>query len=403
MTREYFGECQEIIMEIIPKLNGSDKRIVLAKMVEKYGDGGQTFIAKKFNIGRDTIRKGMQELSSGIKIKDAFDQRGRKKAEEKLLNLLIDIKDIADGQCQTDPKFDTTRLYTRLTAKEIRNQLIKQKGYTDDELPTKQTLNTKMNELGFTMRKVQKTKPLKKIKETDAIFDNLENIHKEIENDDEVVRLSFDAKDRVKVGNFSRGGKSRVKKKANDHDFVEEHVTPFGIMNVKTKTVEISIAESKITADYIADRIGDYWDKHFQGTTKTLLINGDNGPENSSRRTQFIKRMVDLSIQKNIKIILAYYPPYHSKYNPIERVWGVLEQHWNGDLLDSKNTIIEFAKTMTYKDNHPEVTLIKTEYKTGITLDKETMAIYESVLERKEGIEKWFVTINPSKAKQIVA
>ncbi len=127
-----------------------------------------------------------------------------------------------------------------------------------------------------------------------------------------------------------------------------------------------------------------------------LLINLDNGPENHSGRTQFIKRMVNFAAANQVEIYLAYYPPCHSKYNPIERVWGALENHWNGELLDSREKIIMLAESMTWNGNHPIVQEIPGTYQTGITLNKEEMAIYESWLERHPNLEKWFVRIRPS-------
>lgn len=93
---------------------------------------------------------------------DYFSARGRKRAEEHLSNLLSDIKAIVDGQTQTDPTFKTTRLYTRLSAAEVRKQLILQKGYTDEELPTEETVRVKLNLLGYQLRSVQKSRPQKK-------------------------------------------------------------------------------------------------------------------------------------------------------------------------------------------------------------------------------------------------
>ena len=95
------------------------------------------------------------------------------------------------------------------------------------------------------------------------------------------------------------------------------------------------------------------------------------------------------------KAVLAYYPPYHSKYNPIERVWGVLEQHWNGGLLDTTKTVEEYIKTMTYAGLHPTVKVIKRVYETGVKVGKKAMLIYENALERISGLEKWFVRISP--------
>lgn len=184
----------------------------------------------------------------------------------------------------------------------------------------------------------------------------MKKVHDEIENDDTVVRLSIYTKDRVKIGNFSRGEKNRAEVEAADYDFGDKFLVLFGIMNVKDGTVDLSIAETKVTADFMVDRLEEYWNVHdFQDSKKVLVLNADNGPENHSRRTQFIKRMVEFAVKYDINIHLAYYPPYHSKYNPIERVWGALEQHWNGDLLDDTETVIGFAKSMKYKGQHLNV------------------------------------------------
>src|SRR5258708_5718750 len=82
-------------------------------------------------------------------------------AEEHLPRLLDDIRSIADGQSQADPKFQTNRLFTRISAAEVRRQLIATKGYTDAELPTQQTINTKLNMLGYSLTKVAKCRPQK--------------------------------------------------------------------------------------------------------------------------------------------------------------------------------------------------------------------------------------------------
>jgi len=126
-----------------------------------------------------------------------------------------------------------------------------------------------------------------------------------------------------------------------------------------------------------------------------LLLNLDNGPENHSRRRQFIRRLVDFADATGLHIELAYYPPYHSKYNPIERVWGVLEQHWNGSLLDSLETVLEMAKTMTYNKAPPIVHVIKKSYDKGVTLTKKAMNILEKRLDRLDGLKKYFVNISP--------
>ena len=126
----------------------------------------------------------------------------------------------------------------------------------------------------------------------------------------------------------------------------------------------------------------------------TLVINADNGPENSSRRSQFLKRIVDFAQLNSIDVSLAYYPPYHSKYNPVERVWGVLENHWNGEILDSVEKVLGLARTMTWNGSNPIVKLIKRTYNKGVTIAKKAMKKIENALIRIPGLEKWAVNIH---------
>jgi transposase len=154
-----------------------------------------------------------------------------------------------------------------------------------------------------------------------------------------------------------------------------------------------------VTSDCLVDCLVQWWEsvKERFPDMKTLLINLDNGPENHSRRTQFMQRLVEFAHKYQINIRLVYYPPYHSKYNPVERCWGRLEQHWNGSLLDSVDAVIQFATTMVWKGKHPVVALVTTAYQTGVKLTKEAMEALETQLQRLPSLEKWFVDIKPSK------
>lgn len=240
---------------------------------------------------------------------------------------------------------------------------------------------------------------------TDAIFEQLDFEVEEAEADPTVLRLSLDAKAVVKIGPFSRGGKSRADTQGCDHDFhPKATVTPYGIFLPQLDEVFLYLATSKVTSDFMVDTLDAWWESNRERFShiKTLLINQDNGPENHSRRTQFMKRMVEFSITHKLNLRLAYYPPYHSKYNPIERVWGVLEHHWNGDILDEIETVVNFAQTMTWMGKHPVVTLVTKTYQTGVKLTQKAMAQVETQIERLthstlEGLPdlgKWFVDIS---------
>jgi hypothetical protein len=208
----------------------------------------------------------------------------------------------------------------------------------------------------------------------------------------------MDAKATVNLGPFARGGKSRIPTQAVDHDFQPEaRVTPVGILMPATNELFVYGVTSRVTSDCLVDRLEQWWQtvRHRFGHITTLLINLDNGPENQSRRTQFMQRLLTFARQSGLIIQLAYYPPYHSKYNPIERCWGILEQHWNGSLLDGLQVALDFIETMTWRGVHPVVSAVTRIYRTGVRLSKEAMAAVEQFLTRDPHLGRWFVTIKP--------
>ena len=99
-----------------------------------------------------------------------------------------------------------------------------------------------------------------------------------------------------------------------------------------------------------------------------IQIKVDNATESSGVRTQFLKRIVEFVDHTRKIVQLLYYPPYHSKYNPIERCWGILEQHWNGAKLVIVETMLDWAKSMTWKGIQPVESLSKTVYQKRISL-----------------------------------
>jgi len=152
-------EQKTVYIETAKALKGSARRVFMARVAKLLGSQRQA--ARELGWERETIRKGTGELESGEAIRDNFAGRGRKKAEEKLPQLLVDITGIVDGQSQTDARFESKRLYTRLSAAQVRQELIRQKGYTDDELPTEETIRVKLNDLGYQLRTVRKSVPQK--------------------------------------------------------------------------------------------------------------------------------------------------------------------------------------------------------------------------------------------------
>jgi hypothetical protein len=190
---------------------------------------------------------------------------------------------------------------------------------------------------------------------------------------------------------------------AADHDCQPEGtVTPVGLLLPDLDELFLYAVTARVTSDCLVDRLAQWWAgvRPRVAHITTLVLNLDNGPVSHSHRTQFVARLVQFAADSGLTVHLAYYPPYHSKYNPVERCWGILEQHWNGTLLDSLDTVLGFAATMTWKGTRPTVALVTTAYARGVTLTKEAMAVVEAQLTRHPTLGKWFVAIYPPLLKR---
>jgi Rhodopirellula transposase DDE domain len=216
---------------------------------------------------------------------------------------------------------------------------------------------------------------------------------------DHVKRLSIDCKATVSIGDVSRGGLTRGENQACDHDLgLHEKYIPCGIVDEESGQLHIPFGSSYKTSDCIVDALEAWWaalDAAEQVAMARLQINMDHGPESSGKRTQFLQRMVAFCDAIGKPIQLLYDPPYHSKYNPIERCWGILELHWNGTKLVDVETMREWAKSMTWKGIHPIGTLSRKAYEKGVALCKRAMQAIEARLARHPELPKWDMLIHP--------
>lgn len=207
----------------------------------------------------------------------------------------------------------------------------------------------------------------------------------------------------MKVGPFSRGGRSRGLQPltAADHDMgYDALLVPFGILEMglgeqSLDQLWIGFGQSRETSDFVVDSLERWWEQRsdvYKGV-KRIQINLDNGPEVSSARTQFMNRLVQFADRTGLDIELVYYPPYHSKYNPIERCWGILEVHWNGAILDSVDAALRWASTMTWRGVPPLVELIDGVYDRGVTITRKAFRPILERLDKSATLKKWSVKI----------
>jgi hypothetical protein len=220
------------------------------------------------------------------------------------------------------------------------------------------------------------------------------------DSDPETLRISIDTKATVNVGDYSRGGQSRGRTAvaAWDHDMrPKEKLVPGGILEPVSGRSFLFFGSSYKTSDFLVDGLLLWWElrKHGLSHIKHLVINMDNGPECSGHRSQFLYRMAEFADTTGLAVHLVYYPPYHSKYNSIERYWAGLEKSWNGYLLDSVTTALNRASTFFWKGTQPLVKLLEAVYEKGIKLCTKEKNALETRLYRSPELPWWDIIIYP--------
>ena len=186
-----------------------------------------------------------------------------------------------------------------------------------------------------------------------------------------------------------------------DHDPpAKEKWTPFGILMVASGALML-IFGVRETSDAWVDALRMWWRQARAGLghVKRLVIFLDNGPKNSGRRTQFLKRMVEFADWSGLEIRLVYYPPYHSKYNRVERCWSSLQKKWNGELLNCWEVVHSCALRMTWKKMHPTVERLDGNYAAKVRVSKHEMKSVDARLERSDILPMYDITIRPQKPR----
>lgn len=313
------------------------------------------------------------------------------------ISLAQQITDIIGEDTQADPSLKTERCYVRLTASYIWRQLAILHGYGKSSLCIR-TVNNILNHMGHTLKKVLKTKPLCKVPETDAIFGNVKSKHEQASANPRILRISIDVKAKVRIGNLSRGGYSRMLNApvADDHDQEWDAVlVPLGIQDMCTGKVFLAFGNSAETSDLAVDGLEAWWEhNNFDPSDyDMLMIDSDNGQSFASRTRLFLKRITGFAKKIGMPIQMVYYPPYHSKYNPVERFWAALENYWSGIVLDTVENTLEVAERATYKSLHPVVHYIDKVYEKGLKVAKKEMDEILKYVVRNKDLPNWDVYI----------
>jgi hypothetical protein len=198
---------ESLIRSAARRLKGHQRRLFQAEVASRLCGGNARTAERRFGWGRDAVATGLHEASQGIRCVENFAARGARPREEKDPQLAADVRAIVEPHTQADPELKSSRRYTNLSAAEVVQALKDQYGYAADRLPRERTMRDILNRLGYRLKRIQKAKPLKKTKDTDAIFANVAAAREQYRQDSETLEISIDTKAKVNEGDYSRGGK----------------------------------------------------------------------------------------------------------------------------------------------------------------------------------------------------
>jgi hypothetical protein len=189
------------------RLTGHQRRLFQAQVCLALCDGNPRQAEYRFGWGRHTVQKGLHEYQSGVRCLENFQAHGRRRTEDQNPQLAQDIRGIVEPQTYADPELRSSRRYSNLSAAEVLTALTTTRGYQADDLPSERTMRDILNRMGYRLKRVQKGKPLKKTKDTDAIFANVQAARQAARDDPGALEISVDTKAKVAVGDYVRGGK----------------------------------------------------------------------------------------------------------------------------------------------------------------------------------------------------
>jgi hypothetical protein len=197
-----------LLLTAAKRLQGHQRRLFLAEVTLQLCQGNPRAAERRFGWGRDTVTKGLHELQSGIRCRENFAARARKRTEEKNPQLAHDIRDLVEPHTHADPELKSARRYTNLSAAEVLAALKAKKGYALADLPKERTMRDILNRMNYRLKRVVKAKPLKKTPQTDAIFANVKAVQQEAKKDPATLEISIETKAKVSEGDYGRGGKN---------------------------------------------------------------------------------------------------------------------------------------------------------------------------------------------------
>jgi hypothetical protein len=351
---QYPIEIEKQMQEMYGRLSEKDKRMYAGVEALKFPYGGIRYVVELFSCSRNTVRLGMSELRKGETIPRKRDRKtggGRKQIIEKQPDINDVFLSVLKEHTAGDPMDEKVK-WTNLTRENIAKELDKE-GFKVSRNIVKKLLKKH----GYVKRKPFKNIACGKHVDRNAQFEQIAELRKSYEADGNPV-ISVDTKKKELIGNLSRGGKIYTTETIEvfDHDFTtlaEGVAIPHAIFDTVLNRAYVTIGTSRDTSEFACDSIREWWircGRLLYPNAISILMLMDGGGSNSSRHYIFKQDLQALVDELGIDIRVAHYPPYTSKWNPIEhRVFPHITRAMQGMVLTSHQITKELIETATTK------------------------------------------------------
>jgi transposase len=369
----YNQETEQTMKRFYNTLSEKDQRRYAGSEALRYGPGGRSYIAKVLGCSRRTVSRGAKEVSdlcgSEVDRRIRRPGAGRKSYEEQWPNIDDQFLQVLQDHTAGDPMDDQVR-WTDLTLGQITDLL-----YVDHDVQVSKSVVRKLlHKHHYRRRKAQKRQTMKAVKHRNEQFENIQRLKNEYEAAGNPI-VSMDTKKKELLGNFYRDGHlyTLEELRAYDHDFksfADGVIIPHSLYDLPLNVGYIQLGTSHDTSEFACDRFRTWWFTygciHYRHATSILVL-CDGGGSNSSRHHIFKQDLQDLVDEIGIEIRISHYPPYCSKYNPIEhRLFPHLTRACQGVLFTSIDVVKHLMeKTHTQKGLKVFVHVLDKMYKIG--------------------------------------
>jgi len=363
---KYTQKEKRWMVEFFNSISEKDRRRYAAVEAMHSGHGGQQYIARLLGCDPRIIKKGHEELENNT-LNDLNDRiraegGGRKKIIDTVTNIDEVFIKVLKNYTAGDPMNDKVK-WTNLTQKDIAVHM-KESGIDVSEHAVKQLLEKH----GYVKRQAFKNQTKKSVENRNEQFEKINQLKEEYLQSDINPVISMDTKKKEFIGNLYRHGRCYAQEPINvyDHDFpsyADGKFIPHGIYDLKLNETYLTIGTSNDTTEFACDNLKDWWEnvgkKHYP-TATSILILADCGGSNSIRYYIFKADLQNLANEIGIEIRMAHYPPYCSKYNPIEhRAFCHISRGWDGVIFKSIDVVKELAERVTTSTGFRVIVQIK--------------------------------------------